>query len=94
MSLAKNKVVSEIYQNIIEVFSNPGNEPSFDSIIDAIDEPLEHWRDSLVVELGNKLDAWEEVHGKDDPTLYTLGLRHALVLVSEHDPVSQNKDED
>jgi hypothetical protein len=94
MSTGKIKTVSEIYQNIIEVFSNPGDEPSFDRIIDAIDEPIEHWRNSLVVKLGDKLDAWEEVHGKDDSSLYTLGLRHAIVLISEHDPVSESKEED
>jgi hypothetical protein len=94
MSTGKNKTISEIYQNIIEVFSNPEDEPSFDRIVDAIDEPIEHWRNSLVVELGNKLDAWEEVHGKDDSSLYTLGLRHAIVLVSEHDPVLESKEKD
>jgi hypothetical protein len=92
MITGKNKTVSEIYQNIIEVFSNSESEPSFDRIVDAINEPMEHWRDTLIVELGNKLNAWEEVHGKEDPSLYTLGLRHALVLVSEHDPVAESKD--
>jgi len=83
----KNKVVSEIYQNLMEILTSEDSEPDFDTMIDAIDEPLNHWKNSLIRSLGDKLDSWEEVHGKDDPSLYTLGLRHAIVAIADHDPV-------
>lgn len=87
MTQNKNQTVSEIYKNLMEILTNTKEAPDFDKLIDAISEPISYWKDSLVLALGEKLEKWEEVHGKDDPSLYTLGLRHAIVLIDDHDPV-------
>lgn len=52
---------------------------------------LMDYADSLTDQIAEKYREWESRIGDDDPTLYTLGLRHAVDVITENDPTSKSK---
>jgi hypothetical protein len=49
---------------------------------------LDLYREGLELELMRKINEWETGMGEADHSLYSLGLRHAVDLITEFDPTS------
>jgi hypothetical protein len=49
---------------------------------------LDLYREGLELELMRKINDWEGAMTERDTSLYSLGLRHAVDLITEFDPTS------
>lgn len=45
---------------------------------------------NLMAEVQEKITTWDEMYGEKDKTLYTLGLRHALDIISGEVATTKN----
>jgi hypothetical protein len=93
MALTKSTTVARIYKLLEPLLQSEDKKPTFDEIVDAIDTGLSEWRVGLSFELRKKATEWEEKMGDGDKTLYSLGLRHAMDLVTEYNPIEEDPNE-
>ena len=55
-------------------------------LIEFIDDALKEREEFIVTSIGNRIRAWEDTMGDDDKSLYTLGMRHAIDVIKDHQP--------
>lgn len=90
MKHTKTTTAAKIYTNLDPILSI--DELLFDDVIDAIDKGLTEWRDAIASQLKEKATAWEQKMDDGDATLYSLGLRHAIDVVMNYDPTTDQKE--
>lgn len=93
MEHIKSTTVARIYKLLEPMLSNE-EKPSFDEVVDAIDIGLTEWKLAIEIELRRKITTWEEKMEDGDTTLYSLGLRHAIDLVTNFNPTENNLNEE
>jgi hypothetical protein len=89
MKHTKTTTAARIYSLLGPTLKESHN---FDEAIDLIDKGLAEWRNAIVSQLKDKATSWEEKMDDGDATLYSLGLRHAIDVVSNYDPTTDQKE--
>lgn len=84
MAKKRDVIALKLYAEIIRQGENPPLHPG--EVETAVFDAFDDWQKHLVDELKKLVDQWE-VEVPDDTSLYTLGLRRAIDVVSGIDPV-------
>jgi hypothetical protein len=84
------KIISEhLHEKIMDGSLKPDATPD---LLSFIEEAVKNREDYLVAGLATLTRDWEEAMGKDDKSLYTLGLRRAIDLIrgESHKPLGED----
>lgn len=80
----KDAIALKLYAEIMKQGANPPLHPS--EVEEAVFSAFDEWKDYMVGELTKMIKDWD-IEVPDDTSLYTLGLRRAVDIVNDDDPI-------